>query len=128
MPLKERGHMTICSHSEDNFILYGKALVCQRCEEEAVVAAPVVDTTGAYSSADFALLPVASPVLTDVEAYEVETVAGVVSSRVDKAEVEGRKEDALALRLALQTVRNLTGRIARATPVAGVRPPLRLVA
>jgi hypothetical protein len=119
--------MSSCTHPEDHLILYGNALVCRSCEEEAAVAAPVVDTTGAFETADFQFAAL-SPVLTDAEAEEVETVASVVKSRVDKAHVEGRKEDALALSLALQTVRNLTGRIARTTPVQGIRPPLRLVA
>lgn len=112
-----------CMHHEDSFILYGNTLVCQRCEEEAAVQAPVVDDTGVFMT-NCNMLPTPVPVMSEEEAEEVETTTSILTTRAASADCQGRREDALALRLALHTIRHLSGRM---TPVIGT-PKLRLVA
>lgn len=102
-----------CMHPEDSFVLVGKALVCGACRKRPP------RTRALELGSDLRLpLPVAVPVLSDLEVEEVEVVSQVVSSRAARAACEGRREDAEAMQLALQTVRNLSRRM---TPAGGIR-------
>lgn len=110
----------MCTHPEESYVLVGNVLSCQRCEEEPAGAAPAPPP-------DFQLLPHPTVMTPEVEA-EVAAAVELLAAQTAAADCEGRREDALALRLALQVVRNVTGRVARPPVTPSGRPKLTLVA
>lgn len=113
----------MCMHPEESYVLIGNTLSCQRCEEDAAVPAPAP----VEQAADFQLLPHPTALTPEVEA-EVTAAVELLAARTAAADCEGRREDALALRLALQVIRNITGRVARPPVTPSGRPRLTLVA
>lgn len=123
-----------CGHGEDSFMLKGGVLVCQLCRQGAIPEAIDDDITLPIRLSDgdavdgimnFTLLALPSssasgPILTDEEAEQIDQATSVIHSTAAKADAAGKKDYAKALRLALNSIRNLSNRMSRMTPMNGV--------